>query len=62
MEEKVDFIPKTIKRDEVVEDFIRNFFTQMNLNKTLDEFNQEYAELSKKGRFNDNYLGPITDN
>ena len=50
-----------IKRDEVVEDFIRNFFTQMNLNKTLDEFNQEYAELSKKGRFNDNYLGPITD-
>ena len=61
MEEKVDFIPKTIKRDEVVEDFIRNFFTQMNLNKTLDEFNQEYAELSKKGRFNDNYLGPITD-
>ena len=33
----------------------------MNLIKTLDEFNQEYAELSKKGRFNDNYLGPITD-
>ena len=61
MEEKVDFVPKTIKRDEVVEDFIRNFFTQMNLTKTLDEFNQEYAELSKKGRFNDNYLGPITD-
>ena len=27
MEEKVDFVPKTIKRDEVVEDFIRNFFT-----------------------------------
>ena len=61
MEEKVDFVPKTIKRDEVVEDFIRNFFTQMNLHKTLDEFNQEFAELSKKGRFNDNYLGPITD-
>ena len=61
LEEKVEFIPKTIKRDEVVEDFIRNFFTSMHLNKTLDEFNQEYAELSKKGRFNDNYLGPITD-
>ena len=61
LEEKVDFTPKTIKRDEVVEDFIRNFFTSMNLIKTLDEFNQEYAELSKKGRFNDNYLGPITD-
>ena len=47
LEEKVDFTPKTIKRDEVVEDFIRNFFTSMNLIKTLDEFNQEYAELSK---------------
>ena len=53
LEEKIDFTPKTIKRDEVVEDFIRNFFTSMNLIKTLDEFNQEYAELSKKGRFND---------
>ena len=30
LEEKVDFTPKTIKRDEVVEDFIRNFFTSMN--------------------------------
>ena len=61
LSEKIDFTPKTIKRDEVVEDFIRNFFTSMNLTKTLDEFNQEYAELSKKGKFNDNYLGPITD-
>ena len=61
IEEKLDFKPKTIKRAEVVEDFIRNFFTQIKLTKTLDEFNQEYAELSKKGRFNDNYLGPITD-
>ena len=59
IEEKLDFKPKTIKRAEVVEDFIRNFFTQIKLTKTLDEFNQEYAELSKKGRFNDNYLGPI---
>ena len=61
LEEKVDFTPKTIKRDEVVEDFIRNFFTSMNLIKTLDEFNRGDAGLSKKGRFNDNYLGPITD-
>ena len=57
----MDFKPKTIKRAEVVEDFIRNFLTSMNLRKTLDEFNQEYSELAKKGKFNDNYLGPITD-
>ena len=44
LEEKVDFTPKTIKRDEVVEDFIRNFFTSMNLIKTLEELNQENAE------------------
>jgi hypothetical protein len=27
-----------VKREEVVEDFIRNFFTMYKLNKTLDEF------------------------
>ena len=61
LDEKLNFNPKTIKRAEVVEDFIRNFLTNSNLLKTLEEFNQEYSELSKKGRFNDNYLGPITD-
>lgn len=61
LEDNLDFKPKTIKRAEVVEDFIRNFLTSMNLRKTLDEFNQEYSELAKKGKFNDNYLGPITD-
>ena len=61
LEDNLDFKPKAIKREEVVEDFIRNFLTSMNLRKTLDEFNQEYSELAKKGKFNDNYLGPITD-
>jgi hypothetical protein len=61
LDEKLNFNPKTIKRAEVVEDFIRNFLTNSKLFKTLEEFNQEYSELSKKGRFNDNYLGPITD-
>ena len=56
-----DFRPKTLRRAEVVEDFIRNFFVRMRLVKTLDEFNREFSELSKKGKFNDNYLGPITD-
>lgn len=34
-----DFRPKVVKREEVVEDFIRNFFTKYGLAKTLDEFN-----------------------
>ena len=45
---KLNFKPKTIKRAEVVEDFIRNFLTNSKLLKTLEEFNQEYSELSKK--------------
>lgn len=63
-----EFTPKIINREEVVDDFIRNFFTKYILNKTLEEFNvfiyiyqKEYNELAKKGKFNDNYLGPITD-
>ena len=35
---KMDIKLKVVKREEVVEDFIRNFFTMYNLNKTLDEF------------------------
>jgi len=50
-----------INREEVVDDFIRNFFTKLDLANTLEEFNKEYTELGKKGKFNDNYLGPITD-
>lgn len=34
-----EFKPKVIKREEVVEDYIRNFFTKYTLVKTLDEFN-----------------------
>ena len=33
----------------------------MNLIKTLDKFNLEYAELSKKVRLNESYLSTITD-
>ena len=34
-----DFSPKVVNREEVVDDFIRNFFTNYSLNKTLEEFN-----------------------
>jgi hypothetical protein len=37
-----EFKAKVVKREEVVEDFIRNFFTQYNLMKSLDEFNVFY--------------------
>ena len=35
LDEKLNFNPKTIKRAEVVEDFIRNFLTNSNLQKNL---------------------------
>lgn len=35
----IEFSPKIIKREEVVEDFIRNFFVQYKLTSTLEEFN-----------------------
>lgn len=38
-EKIVSFKPKIVKREEVVEDYIRNFFTQYNLTKTLEQFN-----------------------
>lgn len=56
-----EFIPKLVKREEVVEDYIRNFFVHSELNKTLANFNQEYNEMVKKGKFYDNILGPISD-
>ena len=38
-EKIISFKPKVVKREEVVEDYIRNFFTQYNLTKTLEQFN-----------------------
>lgn len=34
-----EFKPTSVKREEVVEDYIRNFFTKYKLERTLDEFN-----------------------
>ena len=56
-----DFNSKVVKREEVVEDFIRNFFMKYNLTEALLNFNNEYNELVKKGKFYDNILGPISD-
>ncbi len=35
----LEFSPKIVNREEVVDDFIRNFFTKYGLGKTLEEFN-----------------------
>lgn len=61
MKSTEQFKPKIVKRAEVVEDFIRNFFTDFRLKRTLEEFNKEFIELRKKGKFNDLSLGQITD-
>lgn len=34
-----EFVPKVVKREEVVEDYIKNFFANYKLLKTLNEFN-----------------------
>jgi len=40
------FKPKLAKREEVIEDYIRNFFSQYNLTKTLEQFNVTYKYIS----------------
>ena len=37
--------PKVINREEVIDDFIRNFLAKFGLSKTLNQFQQEWNEL-----------------
>ena len=48
-----DAVPKTLSRDVVIDDFIRNFMHKFNMTKTLNIFQQEWHELQKKGTFHD---------
>ena len=41
----------SVERPVVVDDFIRNFLTKCNMNKTMNIFQQEWFELQKKGTF-----------
>lgn len=36
---------KTTEKQVVIDDFIRNFLTQLNMNKTMNTFQQEWFEL-----------------
>ena len=38
-------VPKTLERDVVIDDFIRNFMHKFEMNKTLNIFQQEWHEL-----------------
>ena len=53
--------PKVLERDVVIDDFIRNFLQRFAMKKTMNTFQQEWYELQKKGIFQDNGIGLITD-
>ena len=58
---KAETKPKVLEKDVVIDDFIRNFLQKFSMGKTLNVFQQEWYELQKKGTFNDNHIGLITD-
>jgi hypothetical protein len=45
--------PKTLSRDVVIDDFIRNFMLNFKMTRSLNIFQQEWHELQKKGTFHD---------
>jgi len=51
----------TGKRDETVDDFIRNFLVKMKLTKTLDTFQTEWYELAQRGQLSQDDIGPVPD-
>jgi len=53
--------PKHLYREEIIDDFIRNFLKKYNMTETLNLFQEEWHMLFKKGAFNDNELGNFTD-
>ncbi|CAI2363151.1 unnamed protein product [Moneuplotes crassus] len=61
MKTKYESKPKVVKRHVVIDDFIRNYLAKYNMHKTLNIFQNEWSQLQKKGTFNDNYIGLITD-
>lgn len=40
-----DKMPKTLQREVVIDDFIRNFLSKFSMSKTLNVFQQEWHEL-----------------
>ena len=48
-------------RPSLVDDFIRNFFIKMKLNRSLDSFNSEWYELQSKGKLNAEDIEVVPD-
>lgn len=53
--------PRAVEREVVIDDFIRNFLTKLDMKKTMNIFQNEWFELQKKGTFQDLGIGLITD-
>jgi chromosome segregation ATPase len=53
--------PRTVEREVVIDDFIRNFLVKGKMTKTMNVFQQEWYELQKKGTFQDLGIGLIAD-
>lgn len=52
---------RTIEREVVIDDFIRNFLVKGKMTKTMNVFQNEWYELQKKGTFQDLGIGLIAD-
>lgn len=53
--------PRVVNREIVIDDYIRNFLLKFGMHKCLNVFQLEWTELHKKGAFQDNAIGLITD-
>ena len=50
-----------VQRQELVDDFIRNFFIKHNLTRSLETFQIEWYETASKGKINMDSIGKIPD-
>ena len=50
-----------VQRQELVDDFIRNFFIKHNLTRSLETFQIEWYEVASKGKINMDSVGKIPD-
>jgi len=53
--------PASVERPVVIDDFIRNFLSKLSMKKTMNIFQAEWHDLQKKGVFQDQGIGLITD-
>lgn len=54
-------VARTIKRQELIDDFIRNFFISHGLDKSLEAFQGEWYEVAQRGKLESNEEKKIPD-